>query len=382
MKISFCFPVFLSFVLFSVSCQKKERTLKDTFKKSVEWMWAQQSEDGGWHSQTHAVLRDGRVLTPYILFHLLQTPGEKSTTEKKAIQKGVDFIKVKYSLSDENKRLDDYPNYSAAFALKVFHKLQIDATLQESIAQYLIAQQFDNSREFDQTHLVYGGWGYGEILKRGEHGHVDVSHTRRVVEALVESEYINADILKATLLFLSAAQHRKDDPRYIDSCVIQKMDFDGGFISSPVTLETNKSIPVSMDSCGSKFPSYATATCDGFLALHSLGMEKSGMYDDAKKWLERNKNISKIDGLGDDDPEQWTEIMHYYHFAVRAEAMSIIEPKGAWRDSLSGLLIKEQLPDGSYMNPIGGVNKEDDPLMATIFCIQAGTRILYSNNIQ
>jgi hypothetical protein len=34
-------------------------------------------------------------------------------------------------------------------------------------------------------------------------------------------------------------------------------------------------------------------------------------------------------------------------------------------------LIREQQKDGYYINPLGGVNKEDDPLMATIFCIQA-----------
>jgi len=35
----------------------------------------------------------------------------------------------------------------------------------------------------------------------------------------------------------------------------------------------------------------------------------------------------------------------------------------------------EQQPDGYYINPIGGVNKEDDPLMATIFAVQAGCKV-------
>ncbi|MEO5907206.1 MAG: prenyltransferase/squalene oxidase repeat-containing protein, partial [Saprospiraceae bacterium] len=247
MKKAFSFPLLLVYMLVLTACQKKEKTLEDTFKKSVEWMWAQQSEDGGWHSKTHAVLRDGKVLTPYILFYLLKTPD--FNTKKEQIEKATAFIErsMHESIGHDSSSLEDYPNYSAAYALRVLHQLHRDSSIRKMIAHYLIDQQFDTSRGFEQAHLVYGGWGYGEKLGHGVHGHVDVSHTRRVLEALVESEFMNDDIREATLLFLSAAQHRKEDQRYLDSCSIQKMNFDGGFISSPVTLETNKSVPVAID---------------------------------------------------------------------------------------------------------------------------------------
>jgi len=83
-----------------------------------------------------------------------------------------------------------------------------------------------------------------------------------------------------------------------------------------------------------------------------------------------------IDGLSANDPEQWGEVMHYYHFAVRAEAMKIIDPEGRWKKEIITIIQKEQKPEGYFINPIGGVNKEDDPLMATIFCIQALNNIL------
>ena len=82
-----------------------------------------------------------------------------------------------------------------------------------------------------------------------------------------------------------------------------------------------------------------------------------------------------IDGISPDDPEQWDEVMHYYHLAVRSEAMNLVDPGGKWRDSIESILIKEQFPGGYYVNPIGGVNKEDDPLMATILAIQACERV-------
>src|SRR5215207_3179236 len=110
-----CSPFLLLLFLFSVSCQKKENTLEDTFKKSVEWMWAQQSEEGGWHSKTHAVLRDGRVLTSYILFYVLQVPPDIFRPESKAINNAVDFIlkEMQSSMTAGNTNLVDYPNYSA-----------------------------------------------------------------------------------------------------------------------------------------------------------------------------------------------------------------------------------------------------------------------------
>ncbi|MBL0007752.1 MAG: hypothetical protein IPP25_11410 [Saprospiraceae bacterium] len=110
---------------------------------------------------------------------------------------------------------------------------------------------------------------------------------------------------------------------------------------------------------------------DGLLALHALGLTDSDAYKDAVQWLAKNQNMNTIDGLSSHDPEQWYQVMHYYHFAVRAEAMSAAGIEGPWSDQLTQMLIKEQQPDGYYVNPLGGVNKEDDPLMATIFAVQA-----------
>ena len=98
MNKTFCYPLLLLVILISASCQKKERTLEDTFKKSVEWMWAQQSEDGGWHSKTHAVLRDGTVLTPYILFQLTQHQDDMSF-QIASIDKGIEFIRHSLTLA-------------------------------------------------------------------------------------------------------------------------------------------------------------------------------------------------------------------------------------------------------------------------------------------
>ncbi len=343
-------------------------------------MWEQQSADGGWHSQTHAVLRDGRVLTPFILFHLIELSEEKFPISQASIDSGVEFIiKEMWSALDEDSTaLTDYPNYSAAYSLRVLHKLNRDTSLQRIIASYLIGQQFIGHRGFTPDNLAYGGWGYGEPnLKYGQHGHVDLSHTRRITEALEEAGSLNEDMKHKIRIFLNGVQRREKDYRLYAGCTSRaSLPYDGGFVSSLATLATNKSQPVEVAGGGYHYPSYATATCDGLLAMHALKMEKFPQYMDASNWLTKYSRISGIDGLLESDPEQWGDVMHYYHLSVRSESMSIIDPGGAWRDSIETVLIGEQLPGGYYINPIGGVNKEDDPLMATIFAIQAGENVL------
>jgi hypothetical protein len=293
-------------------------------------------------------------------------------------------------MSEDSTTLKDYPNYSAAYALRVLHFLNRDTSLQHIIANYLIHQQFTEQRGFTPDSLAFGGWGYGEPdLKKGEHGHEDMSHTRRVVQALVEVGYIGekakakakAKASDDILFFLQGVQRSHEDHRCYEGCTSRSLlPYDGGFVSSVVTLATNKSQPVFIEGAGYHYPSYATATCDGFLAMDAIGMKGSTAYNDAVSWLKKNQHYSFIDGLSPHDPEQWTYIMHYYHLSVRAEAMNTIDPAGSWRDSISNMLIKEQLPEGEYMNPIGGINKEDDPLVATIFCIEAGAIVLRNKN--
>ena len=391
--------LFSSAIILLIGCQSKEERLEHAMQKSITWLWAQQSEDGGWHSQTHAVLKDGKALTPYILYYLLLIPEDKFKKPSDAEDKAIEFIRreIKASLTMSHDSLVslNYPNYSAAYALRVLCLVQQDTSLQRIIANHLLKEQFVDHRGITPGNLAYGGWGYGEPdISYGEHGHVDISHTRRIVEALLEeveakaketrtqdSLFSRSHVLTllrshALTLFLQGIQRSPEDLRLYEGCTSRKnLPYDGGFVSSMATLATNKCEPVFIKDAGNHYPSYATATCDGLLALKALGLEHSEAYKDAVHWLSENQNVNTIDGLSPDDPEQWYQVMHYYHFAVRAEAMTAAGISGPWSDELITLLIKEQKPDGSYINPIGGVNKEDDPLMATIFTLQAACKL-------
>jgi len=407
-------------------------------------MWSQQSADGGWHSKTHAVLKDGKALTPYILYYLLLIPEDTYERPAGAAERGIQFIQKEISRSmavnNDSVVSLNYPNYSAAYALRVLCLVQQDTALQAIIANHLLKQQYVEHRGITPDNVAYGGWGYGEPdLPFGKHGHEDISHTRRIVEAL--NEYAHTPnphlsrshvltlsqteaeaeakakpkethtqdslfsrshvltlsqteakakvkethtqdllilrsyvptLLRSVTLFLEGVQRAPEDLRLYEGCTSRKnLPYDGGFVSSVATLGANKCEPVFIKEAGYYYPSYATATCDGLLALHALGLMDSEAYKEAAHWLEKNQNMDSIDGLSPDDPEQWYQVMHYYHFAVRAEAMTVAGIEGPWRDNLTRMLIREQQPNGYYINPIGGINKEDDPLMSTIFALQA-----------
>jgi len=446
----------------SIGCQSVDDRLEETMHKSVSWLWQQQSPDGGWHSQTHTILKDGKALTPYILFYLLQVPEDVYARPDSSVEKGLAFIRhnIRSSMTMSKDSLPqlNYPNYSAAYALRVLCLTHQDTALQRIIADHLLNEQFVEQRGITPDNLAYGGWGYGEPgLAYGAHGNVDISHTRRVIESLImydSSLLINSSMetegqmlrpafahpcataqqpggraegqksfhraelvevgvgglntyaplnthllgrqspfeesisvknregdsrshaLTLSRLFLQGVQRTPKDPRLYEGCLSRKaLPYDGGFISSTVTLSINKCEPIFIEGAGYHYPSYATATCDGLLALHALGMTDTQAFSDAKQWLTSHQDMSTIDGLSKDDPEQWHEVMHYYHWAVRAEAMTAAGIEGRWSKKLKRLLIDEQQWGGYYVNPLGGVNKENDPLMATIFAVQAGNKV-------
>ena len=199
-------------------------------QKSIAWLWAQQSPDGGWYSQTHAVLKDGKALTPYILFHLLQIPEDKFIRPEDGVQRGVEFIqreiRSSMTMGEDSLPMLNYPNYSAAYALKVLCFLQQDTALQNILVGHLLREQFIEHRGITPDNLAYGGWGYGEPgLPYGEHGHVDISHTRRIIEALTMKAKAEAKAketptvsrshaLTLSRFFLQGVQRTPEDSRF------------------------------------------------------------------------------------------------------------------------------------------------------------------------
>ena len=133
-------------------------------------------------------------------------------------------------------------------------------------------------------------------------------------------------------------------------------------------LGVNKSASVVSDSL-QLFGSYATATCDGLLALLAAGASREDeRVQAALRWLRSHDALTYPEGMDPNHPAQWHRVMFYYHLGVRAEAYDVLDEPGDW--GMVGTLSGKQRDDGSFANPYGAPNKEDDPILATALAVR------------
>lgn len=330
-------------------------------KKAINWLLTKQAEDGGWHSETHGVLRGGAAYTPYILDALQESNAIdlQDTCFSNAYTFLLQQLDSTGAIGLKGAYVIEYPVYATSYLLKTWANspLVFDTLLQLHFEKYLLGQQFTEQRGITPDHLAYGAWGFGEQhLPIGEVGHIDLSHTRRVLEAFQQTNFSPTHpCWPKAGIFLEQLQNT-----------------DGGFCSSTYTLGSNKA-----DDQTQECVSYATATADGLLALLSFPEENSQKIELAARWLLVNENWEQVSGITPGRPGNWEKVLFYYHLAVRAQAysrmddLSLLPADNDWQQQVVTLLAERQLPDGAFTNPWGAPNKEDDPLLATALAIRA-----------
>ncbi len=305
-------------------------------------------------------MRSGQALTPFVLHALVEATPQLNEQQRDQVERALDFIRSSVN-SDGVVGLGDpdvaeYPNYASAFAVRclVAAGRQQDRDLIELICRYLQSQQFSDDRGFGRDHPVHGAWGFGGPLPRGgSPGHVDISYTRHVLEALRDADAIDEKIAGRSQLFLN------------------RMQREGGFYFSPVVEAANKGNTAEDDE-GIIYLPYATATSEGLLALLASGVQS----DDrrilgALAWLESHPDLDHPGGIPRDHPEQWGKVLFYYHLAIRGEVAIASSNSDHLLEPLAILLADRQRVDGSFVNPHGTLMKEDDPILATTLAITA-----------
>src|ERR1035438_10364667 len=90
---------------------QRNRTPDAAVRSACQYLWSQQSADGGWHSRTYGLLRSGQSLTPFVLNALLSVPYEAS-----GVDKAFEFLKrntnADGSLGLSDSAAPDYPNHA------------------------------------------------------------------------------------------------------------------------------------------------------------------------------------------------------------------------------------------------------------------------------
>src|SRR5580692_8983958 len=164
------------------------RTERPPLERAADYLWSQQADDGGWHSHTYGLLRSGQALTPFVLDALLEIP-EQAPQFK--VDRALAFIRSRMqpegSLGMADPGIPDYPNYATALAVSAICRARHpgwEAQVKPMVA-YLRAQQFTEQNGWHPADPVYGAWGMGGGRRTPpDTGHVDLSMTRYVLEAL------------------------------------------------------------------------------------------------------------------------------------------------------------------------------------------------------
>ena len=234
--------------------------IRETLRRAAEYLWARQSNDGGWRSQTYGLLASGQSLTPFVLDALLALPIELNERVENAIEFCSRRVDEAGALGRAEPGLPDYPNYATALAVMALaHARPANwRTLAAPLVGYLRGQQLTEVNGWTRDHPAYGAWGMGGEPRQAPYpGHVDLSMTRHVLQALRAAGVPAGDpCFQKAQVFLARCQNYP----YRESVG------DGGFFFSTVVLDANKA-GTSPDG----FRSYGSATADGVLSLLACG---------------------------------------------------------------------------------------------------------------
>jgi hypothetical protein len=327
----------------AAACSCRARS-SSPLEKAVQYLWSRQADDGGFHSSTYGLLRSGQSLTPFVLGALL--PGKSP-----AVDRALTFIKRNTNAEGALGRMDknsaDYPNYATSLAVAAIVKAARDGYQREvapMVAQ-LRSQQFCQANGWTTDDAAYGAWGMGGPIHRPpDAGHVDLSMTRCVLEALqLAGVPLSDPVTTPALLYLKRSQNA-----------------DGGFYFSAVNPEINKA-----GEGEGGFLSYGTATADGVLALRAAGVPDSDeRIASAVQWLRRHHRPDRAPGFEGTARESWASGLRFYYAYVVSRAVPDLP-----------VVLPSQGPDGSFRNPNKMV-KEDDPLIATTFAVHVLSKTL------
>jgi squalene-hopene/tetraprenyl-beta-curcumene cyclase len=343
-----------------------QRTEQRPLARAAEYLWNQQADDGGWHSHTYGLLRSGQSLTPFVLDALLQIPEDVHPVPPANVDRALTFIRNNTqpdgALGMSDPGIPDYPNYSTALAVSALCRARRPGweTQVQPMVAYLRSQQFTEQNGWHPADPVYGAWGMGGGRRTPpDTGHVDLSMTRYVLEALRAAGVPASDrTFEQALVFVARCQNF--DPARPD-------DADGGFFFSTTEFDTNKA-----GHDGKRFRSYGSTTADGILAMQAAGRPSGDpRISAAQRWLVAHHQNMEVPGFTGAAYQRWPRGLSFYYSAATTQALHSLRVQAA--SGIADGLKRTQRPDGSWANPENLV-KEDDPLIATPFAVAALVR--------
>lgn len=350
--------------------------------RAASFLIAQQQPDGTWRSRTYGLLKDGTSLTPLVLLSL---PKSKVTQDSR--ERG---LKVLASWLDPAtdpaavRQVPQYPVYTAGLVLGVLRAdRNHDFKMASPWKKILVAHQLTEANGWTRDDDRFGGWGYSHDPPRRPEAPMplspldepNLSATVFALEGLgsdVPEDQTN-DLRKNALRFVGRCQNWRETAPEADA-----QFNDGGFHFMLDDEVRNKPGLAGIDSAGQmRFRSYGSSTADGLRALLLCGLKADHpRVAAAQTWLLDHLADGAHPGAYPSDRTHLRPSLDFYYTASAALAFRRLRTarpsaeEGNWAFLLAHRLLEQQKADGSWQNTAVDV-REDDPLIATSFAIQA-----------
>lgn len=323
--------------------------------QAAKTLWGLQTAEGGWPSSRYGLLKSGQSITPFVLRCLLDVPASDLPLPEenvgRALRYALDRVGKDGALGFASDP-PDYPVYATALLVQCLARTKFDGW--EALAAPSVAWLEGQQRISGfMDHPAHGGFPMGarEAVVPGQPGHIDLSMSRRALEALVDAGRRPEDpALQAALAFVLRSQ--RDD---------------GSFVYSIVEDALNKG---KRDE-GGRALGYGSATTDGLIGLLAAGRTVGDpAFDRGLGWLKANHSVEENPGISGGAHAPFAKAMRYYYRAGAARIFATTSGPPGWNEALAKAILAEQLVDGSFMSDLA-LQKEDDPLVATAFAVQA-----------
>ncbi|QEG21360.1 prenyltransferase/squalene oxidase repeat-containing protein [Mariniblastus fucicola] len=354
---------------------------KDTLNDAVDWLVAQQDESGAFKSKHYGAMKQGAAMTSLVLYALSKTPEESQNRHPDSIEKAFDFLmpgtQTRKRVANPDGSLD-HPVYCTALFLIAAKRLnrELDAELVDALLDFLIRSQCVESRGFEPANPNYGGWDViGPDVMAGKTSGTNVSMASFVLEAFACYVPVQPEP-NSSLDNMTVERVRESRQRAIDW--LQRLHAtgdDGGFhFSAQPGSALNKSTTED-----GKPNAYASATCDGLLALHFAGQSDSEAFKSALKWIELNARANEVAGFDKTENGGWPKALRFYHWQSLARVVKACNSDASvvdvqWQRSLADEVLLSVAADaqdnGRFQNE-SSLMRENDPLIATSFAIVA-----------
>nr|NQU90234.1 terpene cyclase/mutase family protein [Bacteroidota bacterium] len=334
------------------------KEIDHSIKIGLKWLYDQQEDDGSWQ---HYPAISALVLSSFLRAH------PSITTNETVISNGFGFL-INCVKPDGSIFLDDMPNYNTAICLVAFKDANDPAFAEiiKNAESFLMGLQIDESEDYNQDSLYYGGVGYGGDERP------DLSNLQWAIEAmaiddltavepeknLTEEEKDRIENKKLfydkALVFLSKCQNLKDvNPEaYAQN--------DGGFMYEPGASKADGT------------NSYGSMTYAGLKSLIYAKLDKDDeRVQMAVSWIQSNYSVETTPLMGIQGL--------YYYYQTMAKSLNVFgmeeitdskEIPHKWRHDLADQLLKIQSPDGFWVNE-NGRWWENNPVLVTAYAIMA-----------